>query len=220
VRRIAERVQAQGLGSAQRFLALCTAERGRFKQLFDPPCDTLEGYLFPDTYLVEPGADEADLITRMLQRMKQELASPEIAPLLKQSKYDLHQVLTVASLVEAEAEKDSERPLIAAVFYNRLRLHMPLESCATVEYALGQHKAALSVKDTYVDSPYNTYRHYGLPPGPICSPGHASILAALKPAKVDYLVFTAKPDGSHYFTRTYKEHLNKTLEARGRKHRP
>jgi UPF0755 protein len=117
------------------------------------------------------------------------------------------QVITLASLVEREAKKPEERPLIAGVLLNRLRLGMPLQCDASVQYALGTHKARLSIEDTKVDSPYNTYQHKGLPPGPICNPGLACIKAVLNPAPTRYLYYVAKPDGSHVFSTTFEEHV-------------
>ena len=116
-------------------------------------------------------------------------------------------MVILASIVEGEAKLDSERPIIASVFLNRLKDGMPLESCATVEYVLGTHKEKLSYQDVRTPSPYNTYLHYGLPPGPICNPGLASIKAVLYPAKTNYLYFVAKGDGSHEFSTTLAEHV-------------
>ncbi|HCM18410.1 MAG TPA: endolytic transglycosylase MltG, partial [Firmicutes bacterium] len=117
------------------------------------------------------------------------------------------EVVTLASIIEKEAMLPEERPIISAVFHNRLRLKRPLESCATVQYALGYHKPKLTYDDLEINSPYNTYRNAGLPPAPIANPGLDSILAALYPAEVDYLYFVAKSDGSHVFTKTYNDHL-------------
>lgn len=214
LRKIAAKLEEDQLGKADRFLNLATKERAQFKELFSPPADTLEGYLFPDTYLIEPGLDEAQLITRMLGRMKDILKDAEVAPLLAKSKRPLHEVLTLASLVESEAKADEERAIVADVFFNRLKKKMPLESCATVEYVLPERKTVLSYKDTRLESPYNTYLHSGLPPSPICNPGKASIIAALAPAGTDYLFFTARKNGTHYFSRSYSEHLAATKKAR------
>jgi len=115
--------------------------------------------------------------------------------------------MTMASIVEGEALLDEERPLVASVFYNRIEESWRLESCATVQYALGERKNVLTFDDLEVVSDYNTYMHFGLPPGPINSPGLASIKAALYPAESDYLFFLAKGDGSHYFTDNYDDFL-------------
>ena len=124
-------------------------------------------------------------------------------------------MVIIASLVEREAKIESERPIIAAVFYNRLMNKKRLESCATVQYVLGKTKERLLLSDLKVESPYNTYLHRGLPPGPIANPGVHSIRAAMYPAEVDYLFFVSKRDGSHHFSTTYKEHL-KAIEQYNR----
>jgi UPF0755 protein len=115
----------------------------------------------------------------------------------------------MASLVEAEAQVDSERVLVASVFYNRLRARRPLESCASIEYVLPRRKKTrLTYADLEIKSPYNTYRRIGLPPGPICNPGLRSLESAVFPAKTDYLYFVAKGDGGHVFSRSLREHIN------------
>ncbi|MGE5559299.1 MAG: endolytic transglycosylase MltG [Bacillota bacterium] len=167
---------------------------------------TAEGFLFPDTYEFEYNTSSARIINKMAGRFRavvggnilKEAAQRNLTPL---------KLITLASLVEKEARKDEERPVIAAVFLNRLRKGMPLASCASVQYVLERHKEVLSWKDTQIDSPYNTYLRIGLPPGPIANPGLASIRAVLEPAPVDYLYFVARRDGYHIFSRTYKEHL-------------
>ncbi len=121
----------------------------------------------------------------------------------------LNEVVTLASIIEREAKRDDERDLISGVFHNRLRINMPLQSCATVQYILGERKEVLTNEDTKIDSIYNTYIHTGLPPTPIASPGEKSLIAAINPADVEYLFFRAKEDGSggHTFSVTYEEHL-------------
>lgn len=162
-----------------------------------------EGYLFPDTYDFMLPISEEKIITTMLQRF-QEVYRQNFR---KQPDAKLRKIVIMASLVEMEARQAEERPIIAGVFYNRLRLSYRLESCATVQYVLGMHKH-LYYKDLKVISPYNTYLHYGLPPGPIANPGLASLKAAADPARVRYLYFVAKPDGTHIFSNDYHEHLN------------
>ncbi len=107
---------------------------------------------------------------------------------------------------------DSERPIIAGVFINRINKGMMLQSCATIEFAIGEHHPVLTIQDMRVDSPYNTYQHAGLPPGPICSPGEKSLLAALEPAKTDYLYFVSRNDGTHQFSTTFGEHEKGRIE--------
>ncbi len=175
----------------------------------DVPGASLEGYLFPDSYdTAGLGVDDATrIVARMLDHFEQVageigLASAGNLP----AGLSRHQVVTLASIIEREARDPSEYPLVAGVFYNRLARRMRLESCATVLYALGRRGGPLLFSDLDVDSPYNTYRHAGLPPGPICNPGRRSLLAALHPAQTDALYFVAKGDGTHYFSRTFKEH--------------
>lgn len=173
-----------------------------------PSWATLEGYLFPDTYQVPPGTPAKDIVELMLQDfdgrvpagMRQDLPPG----------YNFYQVLTIASIVEREAAVDSERPIIASVYYNRLKQNppMPLDADPTVQYAIGQQPnwwPVLQASDLSKDSQYNTYLHPGLPPGPICNPSLKSIQAALHPAQTDYLYFVAKGDGTHAFARTYEE---------------
>ena len=119
----------------------------------------------------------------------------------------VHEVMILASIIEREVKIPEERPMISAVFHNRLNLGRALESCATVEYVLGMHKPRLSQEDLQVPSPYNTYLHRGLPPGPICNPGEAAIRAALYPADVDYLYFVSEGNGRHIFSRSLEEHV-------------
>jgi len=166
----------------------------------------LEGFLFPDTYFFDKKSKPEDVINRFLQRFAKEI-TPDTKARLKAVNLSVYDWVLKASLVEREAKKQEERPVIAGVFDNRLRINMPLQSCATVLYVLGEVKTVLSIEDTKIDSPYNTYKYSGLPPGPIANPGDASLQAALYPAKTDYLYFVAKNDGTHAFSVTYSEHL-------------
>lgn len=172
-----------------------------------PGGDTrLEGFLFPDTYFFDKDAKPEEVLERFLQRFEQELTA-ETKNRLKELNISVYTWVTKASIVEREAAKPEERPVIAGVFDNRLREGMALESCATVQYVLGEVKPVLSLEDIKIDSPYNTYKNPGLPPGPIANPGHASLNAVLYPNKTDYLFFVAKNDGSHAFAKTFNEHL-------------
>lgn len=170
----------------------------------------LEGYLFPDTYQLKLNMKGKDIIDFMLKNFDKKLMAllkkDNIS--LDKSKYD--DIITMASIVEGEAEEDSERPKIASVFYNRLKIKMKLQSCATVEYVLGVHKTKLYDKDTQKPSVYNTYIVDGLPEGPICNPGIKSIEAALKPSSTDYLYFVSYNNGTHFFTKD----LNKFEEVK------
>ena len=169
----------------------------------------LEGYLFPATYEIQKGESEHAIIKKMLDAF-----NAVVVPLYESSDtaLSLDEIVTMASIVEREAANDSERPIVASVFYNRIKKDMTLSSCATVQYILKERKKILSVADTKIKSPYNTYREKGLPPGPIASPGESSIKAALNPKDTDYLYFAAKSDGSgNVFSKTDKEHL-KTVQ--------
>lgn len=165
----------------------------------------LEGYLFPATYSFdEKKPSIPEIVETMLRKTEKVLAKYERDR--KKMNMTTHQLLTMSSLIEEEATKKAEREKIASVFYNRLRVGMPLQTDPTVLYALGKHKNRVYYKDLKVQSPYNTYIHKGLPPGPIANAGEMSIQAALKPAKTDYLYFLATPAGDVIFTKTLEEH--------------
>ncbi len=179
-----------------------------------PPEATLEGFLFPDTYLLPAQPSALDIIERMLADFDQRF-TVEMRQAATEFDMTIYQVVTLASIVEREAVVAEERPIIAGVFLNRLEEGMSLESCPTVQYAMGYQedadqwwKTPVNLEEfDQVDSPYNTYLHRGLPPGPICNPGLASIQAVLEPVESDYLYFLAKGDGSHAFATTFEEHL-------------
>lgn len=191
-RQIAERLEASGVSSAKEFTAYAEANK-------------LEGYLFPAVYQFAP-ASGAEKAARRL-RAEFERQVPPLYSSLPQGSYTLHQVLTLASIIQREAVRVEEMPMIAAVYYNRLRLRMRLEADPTVQYALGYWKKGLTLKDLQNPSPYNTYNHYGLPPGPICSPGLEAVKAALNPARTQALFFVADAAGGHIFSNTIAEHL-------------
>ena len=173
----------------------------------DPAAKDLEGYLFPDTYDIPRGPDPAaQLVARMVRRFRA-MVAPELPRL--PSGRTLRQVVTLASIVETETARPEERPRVAAVFLNRLQKRMPLQTDPTVIYALrkaGTWDGNIRRDDLDVDSPYNTYRFPGLPPGPIASPGRASLQAALHPAESRELYFVSRNDGSHQFSETLAEH--------------
>jgi UPF0755 protein len=174
---------------------------------------SLEGYLFPDTYILSPGTPAVQLYEIMLARFESVLVP--IYEQHQQPAMNLHQLLTLASIIEKETPRKEERAIVASVYRNRLSKGMLLESCPTVKYAMGDpQKPELYFKDLNVASPYNTYRHGGLPPGPICNPGKASFEAAVSPATTHYLFFVAKGDGSNLFSRTNEEHVRKTHQVR------
>lgn len=210
LRQIADRLSRQGLVNKERFLELSSNPslfNSKYKFLEQlPKGATLEGFLFPDTYEVYSSASEEQIITKMLDRFN-EIFTEEIINKGKNLNLDLNQIVTLASIIEREGKIDSERPLISAVFHNRLKKGMLLQSCATVQFALGERKNELTYEDLEVESEYNTYIHKGLPPGPIASPGKKSIEAAVNPADVNYIYFVANGDGSHTFTDDYNEFL-------------
>jgi UPF0755 protein len=177
------------------------------------PIPFLEGYLFPDTYTYPDGTSARAAVNAMLRRFEQ-VWRPEWTARLDSIGMTRHQVLTLASIVETEARLPQERPIIAAVYLNRLRDGMLLEADPTVQYARGRHVARVLYKDLAVESPYNTYRNPGLPPGPIASPGRASIIAALYPASVPYKFFVAYPDGHHEFRNDLAGHMLAKAAAR------
>ncbi len=205
VEEMAEILRAGGLAPAG-FLA--AAGDGALVRDLDAQAPDLEGYLFPDTY--DLAADEdapAGLPRRMVARFR-EVMSPHL-PKVRTSGLALRQVVTLASLVELETARPEERPRVAAVFLNRLKRGMPLQTDPTVIYALrkaGTWDGNIRREDLALDSPYNTYHHAGLPPGPIASPGRASLLAVLDPAAVKDLYFVSRNDGSHYFSETLARH--------------
>jgi UPF0755 protein len=175
--------------------------------------ETLEGYLFPDTYSFPDGttsrAAVAEMVRAFERTWKPEWDDERAA--LGMSRGD---VVTLASIIEKEARLSEERPVISAVYHNRLRLGMPLQADPTIQYALGHHVDRVTFKDLDIVSAYNTYRHPGLPPGPIGSPGASSLEAAVTPARVPYLYFVAAPDGHHEFRSTFAEHTEARHEIR------
>jgi UPF0755 protein len=166
-----------------------------------------EGYLFPDTYQFVRGMKTEDMLGRMIQRMRGKL-TPELVARAKARGLTVHRMLTLASIIEREAAVPEEQKLIAGVFWNRLQIDMPLQADPTVQYAVKKERSRLTRADLQTDHPYNTYRHSGLPPGPIASPGLGAIEAALDPAPVKYLYFVAiSADGRrHHFSTTVEEH--------------
>jgi UPF0755 protein len=183
------------------------------RERLDVPTPTLEGYLFPDTYSFPDGTSGRSAVETMVKRFEQ-VWQPAWDEKLQQLALSRHDIITLASIVEKEAKLPAERPVIAAVYLNRLRIGMRLQADPTVQYALGRHSSRLFYKDLRVDSPYNTYEHVGLPPGPIASPGRASIIASVDPAAVPYRYFVAHPDGHHEFHVDYNSHERAVAEVR------
>ncbi len=166
---------------------------------------SVEGFLFPDTYQVPVRATAEELIQIMVRRFKQVMDTNSVV--VGDRTLSILELVTIASLIEEEAKLDGDRSLIAGVIYNRLEKEMKLQLCASVLYVMNVKKERLSLKDTKIDSPYNTYQNPGLPPGPISNPGLKSLQAALNPEKSDYLFYFALSDGTTYYSKTYNEHL-------------
>ena len=167
---------------------------------------SMEGFLFPETYFFDEEPTPQQLIERMVSEFEKTYAQL-VAGIPGAEDYDKLGVVTVASMVEEEARLDEERPLVAAVLYNRIEEGMPLQMDSTLQYALNKYGKRMLDQDKEVDSPYNTYKYAGLPPGPISCPGKASLRAALQPERVDYIYFVSNADGkSHTFSRTAREH--------------
>jgi UPF0755 protein len=211
VTQVAGLLAAAGYGGADVFL--CLAHDADFLADLNLPASGLEGYLFPDTYAFAWSTPPEQILTAMAQRFRE-----QTAPLQAQRQrkgMSEHQMVILASIIEKEAAAATERALISAVFHNRLRLAMPLQSDPTTTYDRegddvprrgATHRGAPTHADLNVESPYNTYLHGGLPPGPICNPGRAALEAAVAPADAPYLYFVARNDGTHVFSRTLDEH--------------
>lgn len=211
LKQIAKKLSEKGLVDEEKFIIL-TKDASNFTDKYEflkevPKGSSLEGYLFPSTYEVENGSSEEVIIEKMLDVFN-EVYDTLIKEKIESAGLSLNELVTLASIIEREGKVDEERPLIAAVFSNRIEKGMLLESCATVQYALGERKDKLTFADLKIESNYNTYTHKGLPPGPIASPGLKSIEAAVNPADVDYLFFVSNGDGTHTFTTNFKDHLD------------
>lgn len=214
---VAKRVEEKTGVPASEFatIAKTGAKKFDFAFLSSNPSDSLQGYLFPKTYRVREGSSAEDVVRLMLAQYGKETADIDYS-FATSKKLTERDVLIIASIIEREASRDKDRPLVASVVYNRLKKKMRLEMCSTVQFVLGG-KPRLTIKDTRIESPYNTYLHTGLPPGPICGPGLASLKAAAAPATTSYLYYVlTRKDGSHSFSASYDEFLRqKARAARG-----
>ena len=218
MREMAAIFERSGIGTASEFLA-ATRDVSLVADL-DPGARSLEGFLFPDTYTLGrragASATVAAMVDRFLAAFDDTLRAEAVA-----AGFTPREVVTLASIVEKETAVGSERPMVAAVYRNRLRIGMPLQCDPTVIYAMmlaGRWHGNISRRDLEMDSPYNTYRYRGLPPGPIASPGRASLEAVLRPADVPYLYFVSRNDGTHVFSSTLAEHnraVNQWQRRRG-----
>ena len=206
IREMAAVFESAGYGSAADFVA--ASRNAALVRDFDPEAKDLEGYLFPDTYTLPRRTTAAQLVERMVSRFQKVLTS-ELRSRAAERGFTVRQVVTLASLVEKETAKAEERPVVAGVYANRLEMGMGLQCDPTVIYALmlaGRYDGNIRKGDLQIDSPYNTYRYAGLPPGPIAAPGEAALQAAADPADVPYIYFVSRNDGSHVFSATLEEH--------------
>ncbi|GGH48104.1 aminodeoxychorismate lyase [Paenibacillus silvae] len=223
VLQMADKLSAEGIVDKKEFLKLANEPSAFDGEIMKSiPVDeelryALEGYLFPETYEMKKGSTTHDVMQRMLEEFETRVNSiPDLQAKLEEKKLSLHELLTIASLVEREVVVDKERALVSGVIYNRIKDDMKLEIDATVQYLLDKPKARLLFKDLKVQSPYNTYLNKGLPPGPIASPSLASINAALNPEASEYLFYVTKKDGTsgHLFAKTYKEHQQNIAKSK------
>ncbi len=222
IEQIAERLKEKELADKEIILELAANPSQvlldvfpSLKDIDDPDINyLLEGYLFPDTYEIFTEAGEEEIVKLMLKEMAG-LFNAERISRAEELNRSLHEIITIASMIEREAAVDHERDIIAGVIYNRLAIGQLLQIDATIQYALGETKEFLTFADLEVPSPYNTYQNAGLPPGPIAAPGKASIDAALYPKDTDYYYYNYKYDGSgeHYFSHTLEEHLQNVRKA-------
>lgn len=201
---IAEAMESSKIMNGTDFLKL--ARNKEFLQKAGIFADSLEGYLMPDTYHYSKEIEVEHFIEKIVQRTKNFFAQENIVAEMKRFNFDIHKTLTLASMIEKEAKSKDEKPLISAVFHNRLNKGMSLDCDPTVIYGLNRFGSPLSKADLTYYTPYNTYTFVGLPKGPICSPDKNTILAALNPAQVDYLYFVSKNDGTHVFSKDIQEH--------------
>jgi len=203
---IAAVLEAKGIVEASAFLEYTENAELDFDYIpATGSLNRLEGFLFPETYQMDPKWDEAKVAGLLLNQFDK-IWKKEWRQRADELGMSALEVITLASIIEREARVDIDRPLISGVFHNRLGIGMLLQSCATVQFVLGERKEILTYADLEIESPYNTYKYKGLPPGPIACPGQLSIEAALYPEDCDYLFFVAKPDGSHHFSKTLAEH--------------
>ena len=207
VRDIAERLEDEGIVRADDFM-----ERAKTYRPYDYVEEhenvryAAEGFLFPDTYEINGSFDAARILEMMAENFDRRLTK-EMRDRAQEMNLSVYELVTLASIVEKEAYHEEDRPIIAQIFLKRLKLGMPLQADPTVQYLLDAPKEDLLLRDTKIASPYNTYQHAGLPPGPIASPGTASLMAVLHPADTDYLYFVADRNGNNYYATNYADHM-------------
>src|SRR5829696_7392568 len=206
IQEMAKLFESRGFGVAASFEA--AARNPKLVAALDPAAPDLEGYLYPETYPL-PRRANADVLVRAMVSRFEQIFGPDLRQTAAARSLTVREVVTLASLVEKETARPEERPTVAAVYLNRLKVGMGLQCDPTVIYALqkaGRYTGNLRRDDLSFDSPYNTYRYPGLPPGPIAAPGQGALEAAARPADVDYLYFVSRNDGTHAFARTLDEH--------------
>lgn len=217
IREMASLFETGGFGTAAEFIE--ASKNAELIRNLDPTATNLEGYLFPDTYTLTRRATANELVERMVARFQQ-VMTPELQSQASARGLSVRELVTLASLVEKETGKAEERTIVAGVYSNRLEIGMGLQCDPTVIYALmlaGRYDGNIRRDDLRIDSPYNTYRYAGLPPGPIAAPGEASLRAAANPADVPYLYFVSRNDGSHVFSTTLEEHNRNVNEFQRRR---
>lgn len=205
----AQKIEAEGLGSAENFIA---AAKNYAPYTYMQTDDTnvlfkAEGFIYPATYEIPVGLSEEKILEILVRQFDTEMQENKIVQLAEERGLKLRDVVNLAAMVELEAVYAEEQPKIAGVFLRRLAIGMPIQSDTTIQYLLGAQKEIITYDDLKIQSPYNTYQNPGLPPGPIGSPSLAAIKAVLAPEKTEYLYFVAEKDGHHRFTKTYQEHL-------------
>jgi UPF0755 protein len=207
VEQIASMLEEKGLARKDRFLALAQKYSPFDKEPSRPDVKyRAEGFLFPETYRISKGASEEEILQMMAKEFSLRF-TPELQAKARAAGLTPYEAIVMASLIEREVQLAKERPMVARVFLNRIKLEMPLQSCATIQYILGYPKEDLTIADTQLPSPYNTYLHPGMPPGPVANPGISSIQAALNPSDGDWLYFVVDgKTGGHRFSRTLSEH--------------
>ena len=201
---IATLLHSHGLADRENFISQ-TRDKNLIRS-FDISATDLEGYLFPETYHFSKFTPEKIIVQKMATTFRDQVFKPSLLKKAKESSLSWHEIITLASLIEKETGLESERKVISSVFHNRLRKNMRLQTDPTVIYAIENFDGNIRKRDLRIDSPYNTYRYKGLPPGPIANPGLKSIVAAISPIKSDHLYFVSRQDGSHQFSSTLTEH--------------
>ena len=210
----AKKLEAEGLGKADKFIA-AAKNYAPFDYMQTDNPDVLfkaEGFIYPATYELPVGLSEEKILAILVGQFDEYMREEKIPEKCAQQGLQLRQVVNLAAMVELEAVFAEEQPRIAGVFLKRLAIGMPIQSDTTIQYLLGSQKEIITFDDTKIQSPYNTYQNPGLPPGPIGSPGMSAIKAVLEPEKTEYLYFVAEKDGHHRFTKTYSEHLRAIRE--------